>query len=735
MPLKHSSFLSGCQNWSRMNPKIRFVIEILVLWVLFCLPINLLTIFLSSVAPSYDHELADQKSAQAANELTFSQFHNATILTSKDNLTDQDIILDQDVAQVSKSRGSRVLIQQGNATLSCYDVFNNHTSELMKSWDFWVSGVSLFVAGILGIIGNILTLITLICYENRNSFNKLLIYLAVVDLLLILTFILEFSILNEFLQGQPYWYRMMFPYFVHPLKHILLSLCIFLMVAVSSERCQAICHPLRERPSPRSYLLAVTILALSLNARKFAEFKYDADRMSYETTSVMEYPTYIIISNTWQELFVTGLLPFVALVYCNIRIYCKIRESSKHEKYRYVGGNHIQEISQQGASGPQFEDHELHSFNTGDFSGSAHGKKGSSPPSSAQCPNGTTKKSSPVNSTHLMESFRKSSQRRRRRFQWLSRCVSMRTSAFSSNGSDDSSLPRNSDDTPSQGKMAVMENTKRPRAFFLRRRSTLSSSIQSNVSNKMNRAQTSFPKKLKSSTSPTTQIQTRNGIRTSLSIKGEDRRPVPNSPLFQLTTASDEFSHFESGIDRNRQQCVSDIHLATNGGRSSPFLSRKSTISDKGGVPSSIQTSSHQSNSNGGVEVGAKRTSLSFYESSKPSSTRGQRVLRKRHEKSVLILVLIVFVFLVCHSFRLGVQTFQTLHSEQSTKDHYNFCMNRPIPRLNYPVEFVILSSFNNLFLVLNSSINFIVYCAVRKTFRKTIFRILRCQSRNVNSV
>ncbi|TRY78593.1 hypothetical protein TCAL_13622, partial [Tigriopus californicus] len=120
--------------------------------------------------------------------------------------------------QISRVQGSRVLIQQGNATLSCYDVFNSHTGELMKSWDFWVSGVSLFVAGILGIIGNILTLITLICYENRNSFNKLLIYLAVVDLLLILTFILEFSILNEFFQGQPYWYRMMFPYFVHPLK-------------------------------------------------------------------------------------------------------------------------------------------------------------------------------------------------------------------------------------------------------------------------------------------------------------------------------------------------------------------------------------------------------------------------------------------------------------------------------------------------------------------------------------
>ena len=49
----------------------------------------------------------------------------------------------------------------------------------------------------------------------------------------------------------------------------------------------------------------------------------------------MESPAYIMISSVWQELFVTGLLPFISLVYCNIRIYTKIRESSKHEKHRY----------------------------------------------------------------------------------------------------------------------------------------------------------------------------------------------------------------------------------------------------------------------------------------------------------------------------------------------------------------------------------------------------------------
>lgn len=68
---------------------------------------------------------------------------------------------------------------------------------------------------------------------------------------------------------------------------------------------------------------------------------------------------------------------------------------------------------------------------------------------------------------------------------------------------------------------------------------------------------------------------------------------------------------------------------------------------------------------------------------------------------------------------------FQTLHSKQSTKNHYDFCLLQE--RSHFPATFLILISFNNLFLVLNSSINFIIYCAVRKTFRHTIFRILRC--------
>ena len=47
--------------------------------------------------------------------------------------------------------------------------------------------------------------------------------------------------------------------------------------------------------------------------------------------------------------------------------------------------------------------------------------------------------------------------------------------------------------------------------------------------------------------------------------------------------------------------------------------------------------------------------------------------------------------------------------------------------RLNFPATFMVLISFNNLFLVINSSINFIIYCAVRKQFRRSIGKLLCC--------
>ncbi|QQP40973.1 Hypothetical protein FKW44_015207, partial [Caligus rogercresseyi] len=58
------------------------------------------------------------------------------------------------------------------------------------------------------------------------------------------------------------------------------------------------------------------------------------------------------------------------------------------------------------------------------------------------------------------------------------------------------------------------------------------------------------------------------------------------------------------------------------------------------------------------------------------------------------------------------------------TKDHYLFCSQQK--KLHVPLLFIILNSFNNLFLIINSSVNFIIYCAVRKSFRKSFYSILK---------
>ena len=55
---------------------------------------------------------------------------------------------------------------------------------------------------------------------------------------------------------------------------------------------------------------------------------------------------------------------------------------------------------------------------------------------------------------------------------------------------------------------------------------------------------------------------------------------------------------------------------------------------------------------------------------------------------------------------------------------HAEYCTERD--QLNSPFYVWILTSFNNFFLVLNSSINFVVYCFVGRRFRNTLISFFR---------
>ena len=46
--------------------------------------------------------------------------------------------------------------------------------------------------------------------------------------------------------------------------------------------------------------------------------------IDYETTELMEDPTYIMFNAYWDDLLAIGLLPLLILIYLNAKIYLKV---------------------------------------------------------------------------------------------------------------------------------------------------------------------------------------------------------------------------------------------------------------------------------------------------------------------------------------------------------------------------------------------------------------------------
>jgi hypothetical protein len=86
------------------------------------------------------------------------------------------------------------------------------------------------------------------------------------DTLLLFYYILDMGIVGTFIRSksescEPYWYRILYPYLLHPLKNIALTSSIFTVVAISAERHRAIVDPLNHRPTFWPYLFWVIVIS------------------------------------------------------------------------------------------------------------------------------------------------------------------------------------------------------------------------------------------------------------------------------------------------------------------------------------------------------------------------------------------------------------------------------------------------------------------------------------------
>ena len=117
--------------------------------------------------------------------------------------------------------------------------------------------------------------------EMRNSFNTLIVVLTVVDSLLCLFLMTDFTFARAF-QLHTVIYTLMYPWFIYPLTNTMLSASILMTVVLALERYIAVCHPLFHRDLVHThsitkrvalYTVPVVIVSLLINIPKFFETK------------------------------------------------------------------------------------------------------------------------------------------------------------------------------------------------------------------------------------------------------------------------------------------------------------------------------------------------------------------------------------------------------------------------------------------------------------------------------
>merc|ERR1712062_601330 len=70
------------------------------------------------------------------------------------------------------------------------------------------------------------------------------------------------------------------------------------------------------------------------------------------TTDIMENPYYVQFNSYWNELFVTGFVPLFTLCYMNLKMFFKIKDSSKYT-LRFVANATKTSIERRHQNGPQ----------------------------------------------------------------------------------------------------------------------------------------------------------------------------------------------------------------------------------------------------------------------------------------------------------------------------------------------------------------------------------------------
>ena len=116
-----------------------------------------------------------------------------------------------------------------------------------------------------------------------------------------------------------------------------------------------------------------------------------------------------------------------------------------------------------------------------------------------------------------------------------------------------------------------------------------------------------------------------------------------------------------------------------------------------------------------GIIMSLKRSTRDIHALTRSQSGKNEK------KSTAKILLTVVLMFLLCHVFRLGFNIYFIINPYMEEQANYCYSIKRfPYPRFWYLMEYL-----QQLLLVLNSSINFFIYCCVGKDFRLELKNML----------
>ena len=224
---------------------------------------------------------------------------------------------------------------------------------------FVIEGLILTIIGSIGILGNIGAVAHFGKAKYRqHRFYLLMLTLAVVDILLIISFIWFFSV-PAFSGKNRHTYR--WSIWLYPVIHIFSTGNVFLTVAISLDRYLAICKPLSYHSSPYTtikILVPIAFVSIGYNIPRFFELewlvysekelellvyfeKLNGSGINLELgawpTKLQMDKNYFEIYVLWLNIIFLGVLPMLVLIGLNISIF---KEMRRLQQYVLGGDKH-----------------------------------------------------------------------------------------------------------------------------------------------------------------------------------------------------------------------------------------------------------------------------------------------------------------------------------------------------------------------------------------------------------